>query len=95
MGTHGKGGTGRGEEGEGRGGEKKGRGGEGRVPSASYAPVQCRSMQHGHSCDVQWTTLCTKSQLPVLMNVVNNVHCFGFIRRTCHTVVQGKSPHSF
>ena len=37
----------------------------------------------------------TKSQLPVLMNVVNNVHCFGFIRRTCHTEVQGKSLHSF
>ena len=67
---------GRGRE-KGRGGEGRRKGGEGRVPSASYLPVQCRSMQHGHSCDVQWTTLCTKSQLPVLMNVVNNVHCFG------------------
>ena len=37
----------------------------------------------------------TKSQLPVLMNVVNIVHCFGFICRTCHTEVQGKSLHSF
>ena len=34
-------------------------------------------------------------ELPVLMNVVNNVHCFGSICRTCHTEVQGKSLHSF
>ena len=36
-----------------------------------------------------------EGRVPVLMNVVNNVHCFGFIGRTCHTVVQGKSLYSF
>ena len=35
----------------------------------------------------------TKSQrVPVLMNVVNNVHCFGSIRRTCHKEGTGNIP---
>ena len=89
MGTHGEGGTGRGGEGRRKGGE--GRGGCQVLLTYLCSADQCNMGTR----DVQWTTLCTKSQLPVLMNVVNNVHCFGFIRRTCHTVVQGKSPHSF